>query len=136
MNGCSFQEVLWQHLSLFFFLTHGNSLFQRFPFKVNNNSIGSSKNGTWYFQNSPLFEKSACFDVTIIQNFQLFQYTKFQTFSEKRKPFSKSRHLFLLESTKIENVTFPCKPSYKQFICCTKYPNDLIHTFRKYSNII
>ena len=31
------------------------------------------------FQNSPPFEKSACFNVTISENFKRFQYFNFET---------------------------------------------------------
>ena len=36
------------------------------------------KNGTRDFENSPLFERSACFYVTISENFKLFQYYNFE----------------------------------------------------------
>ena len=37
------------------------------------------KNGTRDFQNSPPFDRSACFYVTITGNFEGFQYSNFQT---------------------------------------------------------
>ena len=48
MNGCSFQQVLRQSFTA--------------------NSI---ENGTWDFQNSPLFERSAYFYVKITGYFEL-----------------------------------------------------------------
>ena len=39
----------------------------------------SSKNGTREFQNSPPFERLACFYVTISENFERFQYFNFET---------------------------------------------------------
>ena len=43
MNGCSFQKVLRQNLGLVFVLTPENGFCQRFHFKANRKSIGSSK---------------------------------------------------------------------------------------------
>ena len=40
-----------------------------FHFKTNRKSIGCSKNDTTDFQNSPPFERSACFYVTINESF-------------------------------------------------------------------
>ena len=49
------------------------------------------KNGTWDFQNSPLFERSACFYVTISVNFERFQYFNFETdFLKKENLFQKT----------------------------------------------
>ena len=39
----------------------------------------NTKNGTRDFQNSPPFERSACFYKTISENFEHFQYFKFET---------------------------------------------------------
>ena len=42
------------------------------------------------FQNSPTFEKSACFYVIISGNFERFQYFDFETnFLKNKKPFQK-----------------------------------------------
>ena len=47
------------------------------------------------FQNSPQFERSACFYVTISGNFERFQYFKFETnFLEIKSPFQKTKVLF------------------------------------------
>ena len=72
MDGCSFQQRLRQNLA--FVLTQENTLSSRFHFKVKRKSIGSSKNGTSAFQNSPPFGRSACFYVTTTGNFERFQY--------------------------------------------------------------
>ena len=43
------------------------------------------------FQNSPPFERSACFYVTISENFKRFQYFKFDTdFLQKENLFQKT----------------------------------------------
>ena len=64
---------------LVFVLTLENAFSQRFHFKTNRKRIDFSKNGTRDFQNSPPFEKSACFYVTIGGNFERFQYFNFET---------------------------------------------------------
>ena len=57
---------------LAFVLTLENALSQRFHFKANKNKTASSKNGTRDSLNSPPFERSACFYVTISENFERF----------------------------------------------------------------
>ena len=43
------------------------------------------------FQNSPQFERSACFYMTVSGNFQRFQYLQFETnFLEIKNPFQKT----------------------------------------------
>ena len=72
------------------FSTLNENLFsQRFHFKTNRKNKSSS---TTAFQNSPIFQKLACFYVTIKGNFQRFQYFNFETnfLETKRKPFSKN----------------------------------------------
>ena len=63
------------------------------------------------FQNSPLFERSACFYVTITGNFERFQYFNFEknflireNFKKKKK---KMENRFLVESTKVGKTTLP-----------------------------
>ena len=59
------------------------------------------------FQNSPPFEKSACFYVTMAGNFERFQCFNFETnFLEKENFFQKMEYRFLVETTKIENRHF------------------------------
>ena len=67
-------------------------------------------NGSRDFLSSPLFERSACFCVTISENFERFQYFNFETdFLENENPFKKLEYRFLVESTKTENASFPYK---------------------------
>ena len=57
------------------------------------------------------FERSACFYVRISRNFKRFQYFNFKTLSfwKKKTFFKKQKYRFLVESTKIENASFPFK---------------------------
>ena len=53
------------------------------------------KNCTRDFQNSPPFERSASFYVTITENFKRFQYFNFETdFAESENVFQKTGALF------------------------------------------
>ena len=53
------------------------------------------KNGTKDFQNSPPFERLACFYVTIIESFKGFQCFNFETdFLENENVFQKTGVLF------------------------------------------
>ena len=73
------------------------------------------KNGTRDFQNSPPFDRSACFYVTITENFKRFQYFNFETdFLLNGNLFQKTGVPFLVESTKIENASFPYKTTKSQ----------------------
>ena len=75
------------NLELVFVLTVENA----FSFKANRKSIGSSKKGTRDFQNSPPFERSVCFYVTISESFKSFQYFNFETnFLENESLFQKT----------------------------------------------
>ena len=95
---------------LAFVLTLENIFSWRFYFKANRKSISSSKSSTRYFQNSPPFDRSVCFYVTICENFECFQYFNFETdFLENEILFQKTGVTFLVESTKIENASFPYK---------------------------
>ena len=70
MDSCSFQEVLRQHLS-WFLSYHMKTLFLRgFILKPTERAEVLLKNGTRDFQNSPLFERSACFNVTVTGSFE------------------------------------------------------------------
>ena len=63
-----------------------------------------------HFQNSLLFERLACFYVTISGNFERFQYlTLKQIFWKAKTFFKKLVYCFLVESTKIGNASFPYK---------------------------
>ena len=117
MNGCFFQLVLQQKFGLVFVLTLENAFSQRFFFKANWKSIGSSKKGTRDFQHSPPFERSACFYVKISGEVQRFQYFNFwNRFSGKwQTTFSKKlEYRFLVEKTKIENASFPYKTAISE----------------------
>ena len=65
------------------------------------------KNCTRDFQNSSLFERSACFYVTISGKFERFQYFNFETdFLENENLFKKTRvPFFQLKSTKLESAS-------------------------------
>ena len=67
------------------------------------------KNGTRDFQNSPLFQRSACFYVTASGNLEFFQHFNFETdFLENGNLFQKNRGaFFLVESIKTEIGSFP-----------------------------
>ena len=72
-------------------LTQGNAFF-----KINRKSIGSSKNCTRnYFQNNYVFEKLACFYVTITENFEHLQYLNFESnFAKIENQFQKAGVMF------------------------------------------
>ena len=103
-------------IGLVFVLALENTFSQRFHFKANRKSIGSLKNDTRDFQNSPPFDRLACFYVTIGRNFERFQYFNFETdFFGKGKPFFKKlEYRYLVESTKIENALFPYKTAISE----------------------
>ena len=78
---------------LIFVLRPENAFSWKFHLKANRKSMGSSKNGTRGFQNSPPFERSACFYVTmtISGNFECFKYFNSETdFLENENLFSKN----------------------------------------------
>ena len=61
------------------------------------------------------FKRSACFYETISENFERFQYFNFATdFLENENLFQKIGVLFLVESTKIENASFPYKTAISE----------------------
>ena len=69
-----------------------NGFSKSFDFKANRKSMGSSKSGTRDFQNSPPFERSVGFYVTISESFNRFQYFNFETiFLEKENLSQKTR---------------------------------------------
>ena len=62
-----------------------------FILKANVKGIDSSKEGAMDFQNSPPFERSACFYITISGNFERFQYFYFERdFLENEELFQKT----------------------------------------------
>ena len=75
-----------------FYLNTGKKLFRRgFILKPTERAKILLKNGTRDFQNSPPFERSACFHATISRNFERFQYFNFETdFLENENLFQKA----------------------------------------------
>ena len=63
---------------LVFILTFANGFSESFHFKASRKTIGSSK-AVLGILNSPPFERSACFYVTISKSFKRFQYFNFET---------------------------------------------------------
>ena len=91
---------------------HRNMLFLRgFISKLTKeHNVSSLKNRDRDFQNSPQFERSACFYVTVNQNFERFQYLSFKKiFWKNANLFHKTEVLFLVASAKIENSISPYK---------------------------
>ena len=77
---------------LVFTITQENAFSQRFHFKANRKSVGSTK---------AALGTSGIFYVTITGNYESLQYFNFETnFLKKRKPFfKKTRVKFVVEST-------------------------------------
>ena len=85
INGCSFQQVSRQNLS-WFLSQHRKTLCVRgFILKQTERGKVLQKSDTIDFQNSPPFERSACFYGAITRNFEHFQYSNFETISLKKK---------------------------------------------------
>ena len=96
-------------------LTLGNAFSQRFHFQANRKSIGTSKDDTRDFQNSPSFERSACFYVTISENFEHFQYFIFEPDLLQNKNFLKKlQYRLLVERTNNEKASFPYKAAISE----------------------
>ena len=110
MNGCSFQHVLRQNLN-WFLSYHWKKIFLRgFILKPTERAYVLPKSGTSDFQNSPPLERSPWVSVTISEKFKHFQYLTLKQILWKTKTFFKKlEYLFLVESTKIENTSFPYK---------------------------
>ena len=70
MDGCSFSASFTAKPELVFVLRNEKAFSLRFHFTAKRKCIDSSKNGTSDFQNSPPFERSACFYVTITECFE------------------------------------------------------------------
>ena len=101
-----------EKLELVFVLTFENAFSQSFHFKANRKSIGSSKNRTRDFQNSPPFERSTLFFVTIPGHFDCFQYFDFETnFLENVNLFQKTGVPFFSWNYRFLdwNTSFPFK---------------------------
>ena len=91
MNGCSSPQVLLQNLG-WFLSEHWETPFLRgFILKPTERAIILLQNSTRDFQNSPPFERSACFYVTISGNFERLQYFNYETnFLENENLFQKT----------------------------------------------
>ena len=61
-------------LGLLFVLVLENAFLRGFIFKPTEKAQVLLKNGTRDFQNNPMFERSACFYVTISEIYEHFQY--------------------------------------------------------------
>ena len=98
-----------------FCLNTENAFSERFHFESNRKGKVVLKNSTKDLQNSPPFEKLACFYMTITENFKRFQYFNFETdFLEKENQFKKLEYRVLVECTKIENASFPYKTALSE----------------------
>ena len=117
MDGSSFQQFT-STFGLVFVLTLEKKFSYRFHFQANRESIGFLKNGTRDFQNSPPFEKSTCFYVTISENFEHLQSFDFEKgFLENDSFFQKTGVPFFSwtnERTKIEKTSFPYKTAVSE----------------------
>ena len=68
------------------------------------------RNGTRDFQNSPLFQRSACFYMTISGSLNIFNVVTLKHIFWKTKTFFKKlEYGFLVESNRVENASFPYK---------------------------
>ena len=81
-----------------------------FSLTINRKTLGSSKNGTRDFKDSPPFTRSVLFLCDNHWKFWTFQYFNFETnFLKNKNLFWKTGLPFLVESTDFESVTFPYK---------------------------
>ena len=71
--------------------------------------------GLGIFKIARPLKKSACFHVTVIENFERFQYFTLKQIFWKRKFFLKKlEYCLFVESTKIENPSFPYKTAISE----------------------
>ena len=90
------------------------------------------KNSTRDFWNSPPFERSTCFYVTITGNFENFQYFN----SEKKiRPFKKNGVL-PVTTLFLRKICFSLRALFKEFIWCTNHSHVHIYTFRNHWSFI
>ena len=103
-------------IGLAFVLTLENTFpYRGFVFKPTERAQVFLKNGSRDFHNRPPFLRSACFYMTIDENSERFQYFNFETdFLENKTFFKKLEYYFLVESTKIENASFPYKTTISE----------------------
>ena len=94
--------------------------------------MGSSKKPPRDFQNTPPFERSACFCVTTIGNFECFHYFNFErNFLKKENLFQKTGVQFLVKSTKIESATFQHETALSEANMKTNRMGSTKWTYRK-----
>ena len=79
--------TLTEKLELVFVLTFENTFCYSFFLKPTERAQVLLKSSTTDFQNSPLFEKLACFYVTINESFKRFQFFNFETNSLENENF-------------------------------------------------
>ena len=80
--------TLTEKLELVFVLTFENTFCYSFFLKPTERAQILLKSSTTDFQNSPLFEKLACFYVTFSESFKRFQYFNFGMSFWEKEPFS------------------------------------------------
>ena len=93
--------------------------------------MGSSKKPPRDFQSTPPFERSACFCLTTIGNFECFHYFYFERNFLNFFLFQKTGVPFLVESTKIESATFPHKTALSEANVKTNRMGSTKWTYRK-----
>ena len=101
---------------LVFVLTQEKAFFQSFIVKPTERVQALLKDGTRDFENTPPFERPACFYVTITGNFKRFQCFKFETNFVKNETFSKNwSTVFKLKVLRLQTQHFhaklPCQKS-------------------------
>ena len=108
MNGCSFQQVLWKKLS-WFFSQHRKRVVLEISFKSQ-----QKQDKSFYKTILVIFKITLCLGnqhVFIGQSLEIlnaFNSLSLKQVFWKRKTFFKNlEYLFLVESTEIENATFP-----------------------------
>ena len=94
-------------------LNIGKRFLWGFALKLTKSALLKSR--TRGFQNGPPFERSACFNVAITNNFEHFQCFNFETnFLKNENILQKLEYGFSVERTRIENETFPYKTAFSE----------------------
>ena len=101
---------------LAFVLTLESAFLSGFILKPTERAQVLLKSGTRDFQNSLPFERSACFYMTIAENFKRFQYFDFETdFPENENLFSKNWSIvFQLKAVRLKMHYFHTKVPYQR----------------------
>ena len=113
MDGCTFQQFYCKIWVSFCLNTGKRGFSQRFYFQEKRKSLGFSKDCTMDFQNSPLFERSACFYVVISENFEHFQYFNFDTDFLEHEIFFQQTN-FQLNALRLKGHHFHTKLTYQK----------------------